>query len=523
VLIALFAAALLVARLLSAHFLAFFQLDEVSLAAGVAALVRDTIGNLYRYGPQMGYYRLVEGLDLVLGGRIAAIPQIMIWLSALAGTLIPVCGFFLFPAFLSSTERAVLAGVLAVNPILWISSTYGNSAMPSVALFVLAVTILSNRPSRIAEIAALGLFGAAVAIRADAVLAGPAIAVILYLRYRSLSAVALRCGLLGVVMAISYGTLFVTDAHMAGTVHAVTGHLTDSQFRTRFWDYLLWSTSPFLLLFAAFGLREMLAGRRGLLAAVGIWCLPFFMFYFGATTTPRYFLPTTVPIGVATAVGLVALVPLMAPLKRGLAVTVVAAFSVVHLFVGLGSFAPGSLKNLLTQAAFETGVGPMWTGALLYQSYFVPGFLVRSVRHPGFGRLNDTQQALDTALAEVGAGRERGHTIVVLMGGWNGHALHYYAPLHGARYLSRQPGLEFGSETWMALGGARIMSINRGADVFRKMRALPVADGDEVWVMAYKPGDERLVQDRVPPSVSLVAIGDTTRQVRRFRLTTSGP
>src|SRR5262245_46056625 len=100
----------------------------------------------------------------------------MIWLSIVAGTVIPICGFFLYRDELSRVERLLIAGLLAVNPILWMSSAYGNSAMPSVALLAVGVTILSNKPGVIAEGVGLALFGAAIFVRADAVLAFPAVA-----------------------------------------------------------------------------------------------------------------------------------------------------------------------------------------------------------------------------------------------------------------------------------------------------------------------------------------------------------
>src|SRR5262245_53195199 len=187
--IATLALALLIARLLGAHFGAFFGLDEVSLAAGVAALARDSIGGIYRYGPQVGYYRLVQTLDVMFGGDLRAIPIIMTTLSALAGTIIPLCGLAAFPDQLTRTERWVLAGLLVVNPILWMSSTYGNSAMPSAALLVSAVTILSNRPRPAAEAAALALYAAAILVRADAVLAFPLIVLLLHLNHRRIQAV----------------------------------------------------------------------------------------------------------------------------------------------------------------------------------------------------------------------------------------------------------------------------------------------------------------------------------------------
>jgi len=511
-------AILLAARVLAAHFVSFYQNDEVSLAASAAALIRGVDGGVYHYGPQVGYYRLVWALDVAFGRDLHAVPLIMIWLSVLGGTLLPVCGWFLFPDQLSATERTVLAGVLAVNPIVWMSSTYGNTALPSAAVFALGITLLSRRPGRWLEAAALALCGAGILLRADAVLASPLIAVALYLRHRRIGAVAVRSAALAVAMAAIYGLLYLADPRMASSVHDVTGHLSNPRFPTMFWDYLLWGTSPFLLLFAALGLRELVAGRRALLALVTAWALPFFAFYFTATTQPRYFVPTAVPVALCTAVGIVALVPLLAPLGRRVAAGIVAVAATVHLFVGLGGFTPGSVRHLLTQASFPTQIGPMWTGAILYQSYFVPSLFRLSVRQPGFGRLGGTERVLDDGLAAIAGGAERGRTVVVVLAGWKGNAYHFYAYLHGADLTAREPGHPFLTETWMALGGARLMSIGRGTAAFRALDSLPVAPGDELWLMGYVTADDSLVADRLPPGVVPLAVGDTTAPVRRYRL-----
>ncbi|MFN2397231.1 MAG: hypothetical protein ABR543_01095, partial [Gemmatimonadaceae bacterium] len=522
-LIAALAVALLGARLLGAHFVAFFQLDEVSLAAGVAALARDSIGGVYRYGPQVGYYRLIEGLTLLLGGDLRSIPIIMITLSAVAGTVIPVCGLVAFPDLLTRAERWVLAGLLAVNPILWMSSTYGNTAMPSTALVVLAVTILSNLPGRAMEVAALALYGAAVLVRADAILAFPVVALLLHVRHGFRPAMLYRIAPLLGTLAGVYVVLFLTDPQMASTVQAVTTHLTNPAFPTRFWDYLLWSTSPFILVFAVLGARELLTGRRRLLGYVAAWGLPFFGFYFGSTTSPRYFVSTAFPVALCSAVGFVALASLVRPSRWRLTIAALALLATIHLFVGLGHFTPGSLRNLLTQSQFETQIGPLWTGAFLYKSYFTPRFLGRSVRQPGFGKLNGTQHALDTSLAQVASGEARGRTVAVLLGGWNGHVFHYYAHARGAEYISRKPGNPFNTETWMTLGGARLMSIRWQSPEFRTIQRLPVTAGDQVWVLAGDSKSEGMIRDQLPRELTVVAAGDTTGPLGRYQVVRSAP
>src|SRR5690349_6029052 len=72
----------------------FYQVDEVSLAAGAAALVRGNVARLYNYTPQIGYYRLVELIDRLLGSRVIFIPFIIKGLSAIAGAAIPTLALF---------------------------------------------------------------------------------------------------------------------------------------------------------------------------------------------------------------------------------------------------------------------------------------------------------------------------------------------------------------------------------------------------------------------------------------------
>jgi hypothetical protein len=322
-------------------------------------------------------------------------------------------------------------------------------------------------------------------------------------------------------LAAVYTLLFLTDQRMASTFDAVASHLTDPRFTTKFWEFLLWSTSPFALALACIGLFEMTDGRRRLLEIVAAWCLPFFAFYYASTTSPRYFVPTALPVAAAAAVGAVALVQRVPPVRRRLATAVVALLTGLHLFVGLGHFTPGSAANLLTQGEFETHVGPVWTGAFIFKSYFNPWFLGRSVRHPGFGRLNGTQSTIDSALAAVAGGEERGRTIVVLQGGWNGHVFHYYALKHGAEYVSSRPGPVYGTETWMSLGGARIMTVNRRLAAYRDMTRLPVSDGDGLWVMAHDSTAVAGAVTRLPPGLSLTPRNDPTRPVGLYRVVRS--
>jgi hypothetical protein len=305
---------------------------------------------------------------------------------------------------------------------------------------------------------------------------------------------------------------------MRNAVTDVTEHLT-GPFLTRFWDYLLWSTSPIILAFAVIGVRQLLEERRELLAVVTTWCLPFFAFYFASTTSPRYFLPTAVPVALCASVGVVALVPLLAPRRRWPAWIALAGVSTAHLFIGLSHFTPRSLRSLLDQSMFETHVGPLWTGAFLYKSYFEPSFLGRSLRHDGFGKMNPVSSIIDSNLGEVAAGVARGRTILVIPGGWNRHMFHFYAHAHGAKYVNREPGPFFDSETQLTLGGATL--IWRPAAVIRDRPAnpLPVDHGDLVWMLWPTVSGDSVLRQHLSANAALKPVGDPKSSwMMRYRI-----
>ncbi len=508
--------ALLLARVLGARYGTFLQQDDLSLAAGVATLMTDNPVEVYRYGPQAGYYRLVQLLSL---GDPRDIPWVMTTLSALAATAIPLCGLALFPDRLSVRERWVLAGTLAIHPLLWMSGTYGNSAMPSTALLVGSITLLSHRAGAVGETVALVLCAAAIVVRADAVLATPAVVLLLHQRHGGLRPAVLRAGALAGGLAILYAALFLADPRMHDAVASVASHLTNEEYATRFWEYLLWSTSPLPLAAAALGAGLMLERRRALLGVAVTWCLPFFAFYYSTTTSPRYFLPTAVPLAVCAAVALAKLPGLLAPGHRRIAAWVVGVAASAHLFVALGHFSPGSPRNLLRQGEFETQLGPMWTGALLYKTFAMPHGSAWSSRGRAFGRMNGTLRATDDALGGVATGADAGRTIAVLLGGWNGHAFHFFALAHDARFdAPTRPGSGFAAETWLSLGGARLMAVRRSDAGYRAMPALPAGAGDEVWVFAWDSAADGGMRRRLAPGLVPVPVGDTTAPMRRFLL-----
>lgn len=171
---------LFVARLLGVYNIYFLEEDEISLAAGIAALVRDNMGDLYRYTPQLGYYRFVEWATLVLGGDVSLIPWLMKLWSVVVGALVPALGLLVFRDQLGRQERWLVALTLALNPILWRSSQYGNTAMASLGFVMVALVFLSNRGGAWSRALGLASFGLAVFVRADAILMLPLFAYLLY-------------------------------------------------------------------------------------------------------------------------------------------------------------------------------------------------------------------------------------------------------------------------------------------------------------------------------------------------------
>ena len=229
---------------------------------------------------------------------------------------------------------------------------------------------------------------------------------------------------------------------------------------------------------------------------------------------------------VCSSVGVMGLIPLLAPVRRRLAAAVLALLATLHLFIGLSHFTPGSPKNLLEQAQFETQVGPLWTGAYLYKTYFTPWFLGRSLRQPGFGRENRTQQTLDSSLAEVEWVPSVVRQLSSCSAGGTGTS-----STTTRKYMERTtyvgaPGPEwttFATETWMTLGGARLMSI-RWANSRISCYAAPASrPGRPSMGLAFNSEIDNLVRHQVPQDLVLVVPGDTKPPVRRYRLVRAAP
>lgn len=527
------AAGLLLARIAAGYYQFFWEEDELAIAAGVAALVRDSIGSgLYRYGPQLGYYRFAEWVDVVLGAHIHFIPYILKTISAVSGALIPVLGLFSFRHSLTSVERWILAAMLASNPIIWMSARYGNSAMLQTALAAGSLFLLSNRPRTTKEIFGLVLFGLAVLVRADAVFLTPAIALLVWWNHPTnrLRAVT-RIAAFGFTMAVIYAALIGFDPRMDNIADATATHF-NGRFPTMFWEYLIWAVSPIPLLLSSLGAANLLKTRPRLLAFAATWCVFPCAFYYPSLTTPRYFLLPSLALAMLSAVGAVDLAQAGSRMMRGaLAWGAVAALTVVHLFVGLGHFTSVT-EALLGDATFDTHDGPMPTGAFLYSTYNPGGTFLKDVRFTTFGENHMDGVGFPALFQELRSAGREGRTAVVLLDTWFQHGFHYYAQLEGATYLSKQPGVEFASETWLQLGDLKIMTVRNQKQYYEKTSDFRLKAGDLIYQMRGNPfpsawvnsklGDGAIVRPTTPaPHSSLSevkAIGSGEPFVRVFEV-----
>ncbi len=519
-----FAALLLLLRIAGIYNLYFFEEDEVSIAAGVAALVRDNIGDLYRYSPQLGYYRLMQLFTLVFGGNVALIPAIMKTWSALMGVVVPVAVLFVFRAELTSRQRWLAAMVLASNPIVWKSSQYGNSAMAALGMVTVALVILSNRPRQLAETAALILLAAAVLVRADSILLLPLTGLLLWYRYGTVRRVIPRMLWFVLGLGAAYGLLLLLDPRLDDAVSAVSTHFTVDR-KTQFWEYMIWAMSPMPLVFAVLGLSRLLDLRPQLLLALLFWLLVPMGMYFTATTTPRYFLLATVPMALATAVGMADLAGRLGRrMLPGMAWCLVVAVAFIHLFVGLGQFKSSWPASPLFGPTVRTDDGNMPTGALLYDAYLRYGFLTQSLRNPGFGKLRDPHWegvVFTRALNLMDSDERAGHTTVLLLDTGYGHAFHYHAQAVGAQYISRKPtdpSAPFSSETWLTLGTSRIMTVALQSPHYAEVEQFRVKAGDQLWVMGDSRFPDRRALDKLPPGLSLVPAETFDARIRVFDL-----
>jgi hypothetical protein len=515
---------ILLARVLGLISTYFFEEDEVSLAVGAAALVAKTPGHLYRYAVQLGYYRLVELIDLVFASRIDAIPWIMKLLSALAGAVIPVAGFFAFTRELTIRRRWLIVLVLALNPIVWRSSQYGNDAIVSAAFSTVGLVMLSNPLRRSGRIIALACLGAAILIRADAVLLLPAAFLLLSRADGSVGRALRTTTVFVATMAAIYGALSLLDPRMDSVAQSLSSHMLSTPNPTMFWEYLLWAISPLPFVFAIVGFRRLLDENRALLVGLVVWCVPTLLFYFRATTTCRYFVNVAVPLSIAGAIGMEDLfVSLRAWMRGSVAWAAVLVAATLHLVIALGHVSPARPAELFYGGTFATHDGQMPTGALLARTYLTSGSLLRALPRPQFGAQSYPYwegvayaKAVER-LAEPAA-PDRG--VVVLLSGGFSHAFHFHAHAAGARYLTGPPGggVLWGAEIHFQLGHSRVMAIAVDQPAFAHLKRIDVQADDLLWMVGENPLPDADTLARLPPGLTVQPTETFDPHFRTFRL-----
>lgn len=521
----LFITALMLLRLTGIFNIYFWEEDEISIAAGVAALVRDNVGDLYRYTPQLGYYRLLEFINLVTGGKVALIPLQMKVLSALMGVLVPVLGLFVFRDELSIRTRWLVALVLVANPILWKSSQYGNSGLVSMGLASLAIVLLTNKPGRWLDVTALGLLCVAIIVRADAILLVPLVAWLVWRNHGMVRAVLVRGAVAAAVLAAVYALIYTLDPRLDAAVSGVATHFSASR-ASKFWEYMVWAISPVPLLLAVVGFRKLLDIKPSLLLILLLWLAGPLGFYFVSMTTPRYYLLAIMPFAIAVAIGIDDLARRLAEIIRPSAAWIAVLLATfAHLVFGMGHIQSGWLASTLFAPGFRTDDGRMPTGALVYDSHLRGGVLAQSFRNEGFGKVRYPYWegvAIESVLVRLGEDRRAGQTVLLLLDSGFSHAIHFHAQAAGAEYLSRAPSLPwspFMSETWLQTGGARVMTIRRDSEEHAALEGYPVRAGDEVWII----GDSGTLNDaergKLPAGLSLTAITSFDEKVFLYRVT----
>ena len=492
---------------------AWFEGDDISIAAGVGALLNDNCGDDYRYEVQPGYYRLVQGAVLVLGGSVGDIPEVMFALSALAGAWICVLALFAFPKTFTQTQRWVLLGILFANPILWVSSQYGNSALPSSALGATCVVLLTREVGRRLEILALLCWASAALIRADAVLLAPVVGFLLWRRHGLLGMV-LRGALVGVVVGGVYGALIALDPRMGDPFDAVGAHVLGEEVRSHFWSYLLWAMAPLPLAFAAAGMFSLLVRRDGTLVALLLWVLPVAGFYFTSTTTPRYFLLATFPMGALASVAVIAAHRAARGVGPRVAAMALVGLLGAHLLVAFGHRdETKGWKSWFADATVATDDGPMPTGWLLLHGY---RNLRQRLAEPAFLGANGFAREVEQELAGLLEGGGPGRIFFVL-GGFPTVSFHYHAQRMGGVYLSRAEAPAFGGETRITFGDTTVItSAYRWGD-FERFEQLPLEAGDRLWVSRDVPN--RKVMERLPEGLGVRPEPDLASPlVRRYTL-----
>jgi hypothetical protein len=511
-------------RLVFADYGFFYEGDDIFIATGVSALVNHNTGDTYRYGPQVGYYRLVQLICVILGSKVILIPYIMITLSAFSGALIPLLGFFIFRKELCFLERILLVFFMYINPILWTSSRYGNVAIVALLFCVISVVILSNEPNKAAEFIALVLFGAAIFTRADSVLLLPLIAWLTYLNHNSIKKMLTMGIVSGSILLVIYVIILLIDPRMDDIHSTVTAHLFNPNFPTMFWEYFLWSFSIFPIILAVMGFRELIIERSRIFSFIVIWCLPVCVFYYGSTTTPRYFLLIVLPVSLLSVIGLTRLAGILIKKYRPSFVwSILISLSSIHLFIGLGHFKPDSLTNIVREACFWTHDGVMYTGGFIYHGgLFHEAIKKGSFTFDKFGYKDPwfTSIKKEFGSKELFSSQERKIYLILDTGrGGNGGLLvHFLAQAANAEYISVPPSRSetpFATRTVFKIGNVTFVTFFSRNQIFKELDYLDAEAGDEFWELG-NPTIEK-IESKIPFGLSLIPIQNLEERIKKYQ------
>lgn len=512
----LFAAGVLLLHIVGADFGRFYEGDDISIAAGIAALVRDAAGDTYRYGVQVGYYHLLAWLSALSGGRLMSIPDLMTWVSVIAGAMIPVVATRAFRRDLSRGERWMAGALLVANPVVWQSSQYGNTATLSVALTLATIAILSNRPGVLGEGIAMALLAAAILVRADAVLASGAVFVILWRTHRAFVRAAAPLVLCGATVAATLAALLLLDPRMDGVLQSVAEH-AQNPITTRFATFLLYGMSPVPLLMAAAGARDLQRSRGWILAILGAWIVPFVAFYFTNTTTPRYLMQLMPPLCMAAAVGTLGSLASEGWARLATRVVVI-PLTFAHLLVGLGEFSPATRRGWLTESMISSDDGPAWTGALLYKTFVRRpdrGRATLRLRH--FAPWNEVERSLLQGFDSLATGSRRGRRVTIVTAAGTGNELHFFAQVAGVHFRDAMPGPEFGRRWHLEHGGTSLTTVGM-YHLQATHTPVPVAAGDELWgIFDSRGAADSLLLPALPPGLTARPLPDWPGALRLWR------
>lgn len=296
----------------------------------------------YLYGANLEYFGLSRlGASLAVGA-LTAIPGVSgeaaLRLLVLGGFVGLVAATWTLVRRWTEAPHLVIAAAMLLLPSITESAFFYNDNVPSAALAVGGLALLTARRGLGAAALAGLLFGLGVVTRADAVLLGPAVLLVLY-EQEGVTAPAVRRGLVfGLALLVpliavyaAFGATFLDVLHISKyTVHLWNrgaGKVRQSQ------QILLFFSVPGLVLAAA-GVAELWRRRSwvrlALLAGVP---LLYNVITFGKLWQARQLLPLTPLLVSLVVIGWQALPELVGPRRARLARRVVAGLAAATLFV----------------------------------------------------------------------------------------------------------------------------------------------------------------------------------------------